>query len=196
LPFEGANEIRWIGEHFNLVDDEGYFTQIDGSRSRVIHQFDRFGRFNNHGLNNWLKRPNIGLWWDPMPVASQIPDFSPDDAFSACVLVLEDNHRLPEWIAYHYYALPLRHMVVAVDPQSKTSINKYLKKWRTRMTVEAWTDETFTALNLTRDDADDLITATKKQQTRKRSFYEACTKYHQQFGRRWTTYTDADEVWN
>jgi len=58
-PFDGSNinegGSRWIGEQFNMADDEGYFTEFDGSRSRVIHQWDRFGRpfvdlwMNKHG---------------------------------------------------------------------------------------------------------------------------------------------------
>jgi hypothetical protein len=62
LPFEGAEGTRWIGKHYNLADDEGFITDFDGSRSRVIHQFDRF------------KRPYYDLWFskqrvfkDPIP---------------------------------------------------------------------------------------------------------------------------------
>jgi hypothetical protein len=32
--------------------------------------------------------------------------------FSSCLLVMDDNHRLTEWLAYHYHVLPLRYMVV------------------------------------------------------------------------------------
>lgn len=38
---------RWIGPvdflNYTLTDEEGYFINSDGSRSRVVHQFDRFG---------------------------------------------------------------------------------------------------------------------------------------------------------
>ena len=35
---------------YALTDKEGYFINADGKRSRVIHQYDRFGP----SLNNWL----------------------------------------------------------------------------------------------------------------------------------------------
>jgi hypothetical protein len=50
------------------------------------------------------------------PVEDQIPNPPvPADgysAFSSCLLVMDDNHRLTEWLAYHYHVLPLRYMVV------------------------------------------------------------------------------------
>jgi hypothetical protein len=42
-----------------------------------------------------------------------------DKSFSACLLIMDDNHRLSEWIAYHHFALPLRHLVVTVDPRNR-----------------------------------------------------------------------------
>jgi hypothetical protein len=37
----------WIGPvdflDYRLTDEDGYFINVDGTRSRVIHQFDRFG---------------------------------------------------------------------------------------------------------------------------------------------------------
>jgi hypothetical protein len=50
--------------------------------------------------------------------------------FSACLLTMDDNHALPEWIAYHYYALSLRYLVVAVDPYSRTRPTAVLDRWR------------------------------------------------------------------
>jgi hypothetical protein len=61
-PFRGAGGKRWIGEEFNMTDDEGRFTEFDGSISRVIHQYDRFGRpFNDL----WLRHQEFVK--DPMP---------------------------------------------------------------------------------------------------------------------------------
>lgn len=39
-----------------------------------------------------------------------------EESFAACLIVMDDNHRLVEWLAYHYWALPLRRLVIAVDP--------------------------------------------------------------------------------
>jgi len=51
MPFFNATEDRWLGPK-DLIDDEGYFVEYDGSRSRVVHQFDRFG----FALDHWLNR--------------------------------------------------------------------------------------------------------------------------------------------
>ena len=46
----------WIGDvdflDYPLTDDEGYFINVDGKRSRVIHQYDRFGP----PLATWLDK--------------------------------------------------------------------------------------------------------------------------------------------
>jgi len=58
FPFEGANGTRWIGKQFGLVDDEGYFVEMDGTtRSRAVHKYDRFGDFpTSHYYRSWLSR--------------------------------------------------------------------------------------------------------------------------------------------
>jgi len=69
-PFEGADistttnqkNRRWIGEEYNLTDQYGYFTEADGSRSRVVHQWDRFGR---PYVNLWLAHQDFVK--DPLP---------------------------------------------------------------------------------------------------------------------------------
>jgi hypothetical protein len=52
-PFPGTEKAEqpWIGPEFDLVDSKGFFLDYDGSRSRVIHQFDRF----REKIHPWLK---------------------------------------------------------------------------------------------------------------------------------------------
>lgn len=53
VPYDGANNNTngtWIGKHYNVTDDHGYFIESDGSRSRVVHQWDRFGPTLLHWL--------------------------------------------------------------------------------------------------------------------------------------------------
>jgi hypothetical protein len=65
----------------------------------------------------------------------------PSFNFSACLLIKDDNQILPEWIAYHYTVLPLRHLIVAVDPFSLTSPTPILDKFREiGMDIEVWRD--------------------------------------------------------
>jgi hypothetical protein len=51
----------WIGQEFGVTDADGYFTEFDGTRSRVVHQFDRYGPV----LTAWLRR--VGLLRDLNP---------------------------------------------------------------------------------------------------------------------------------
>jgi hypothetical protein len=45
----------WIGPvdflSYTLTDEDGYFINVDGTRSRVVHQFDRFGP----PIDQWLR---------------------------------------------------------------------------------------------------------------------------------------------
>lgn len=71
-----------------------------------------------------------------------------EESFSACLIIMDDNHRLIEWLAYHYYVLPLRYLVVVSDPRALTSPSAILNRWRSRMTILEWnvtdfTNETF-----------------------------------------------------
>jgi hypothetical protein len=51
-------------------------------------------------------------------------------SFSACLLVKDDNKILPEWLAYHYEVLPLRRLIIAIDPLSTTSPEPILQAYR------------------------------------------------------------------
>ena len=55
-PYDGATATTWIGPQYNVADESGMFTQHDGkTRSRVIHQFDRYGV----PFLNWMSKQNF-----------------------------------------------------------------------------------------------------------------------------------------
>jgi hypothetical protein len=60
-PLEGSSEQRWLPARYGLTDSEGYFTEYDGTRSRVVHQWDRFGGT----LGRWMRQRDE--FADPMP---------------------------------------------------------------------------------------------------------------------------------
>lgn len=63
---------------------------------------------------------------------------------SACLLIKDENHHLIEWLAYHYHVLPLRHLIIAVDPDSKTSPLTVLQRWDgTGLKYTIWNDTDF-----------------------------------------------------
>jgi len=53
VRLSGANEQTWISkEKYRMTDDFGFFTNYDGSRSRVVHQWDRAKR----ALEDWMEQ--------------------------------------------------------------------------------------------------------------------------------------------
>ena len=118
---------------------------------------------------------------------------SPKDSFSACLIIMDENFRLREWLAYHYHVLPLRSVVVIVDPRSKESPSEIFDLFRQElgMDILIWADEDIdyeVDVNSTDDHqkrADYIV--------RQRLFLNRCmTHFHKQ-GHRWTLMTDTDE---
>jgi hypothetical protein len=125
---------------------------------------------------------------------SAFPDaLDGNTTFSACLLVMDENFRLPEWLAFHFHSLPLRYLVVAVDPGSKTSPTKIFDRFRKMgMTILEWTDSDFTSWRPLRVDAGETERTIRHRQRQKR-FYGACLQHLYEQKRTWTTLHDADE---
>ena len=51
MQLDGATNRSWIGTKYRLTDEDGYFINKDGSKSHVIHQFDRT---NVQSFMNWM----------------------------------------------------------------------------------------------------------------------------------------------
>ena len=134
------------------------------------------------------------------PREEPIPNPPPPDGhdtFSACLLVMDDNHRLTEWLAYHYHVLPLRYIVVTADPRSKTSPNSILNQWRRRgVYIEQWNDRDFWKKELKLapipDDAP-LQTKRDRHRGRQKYFYRKCLIHMQKHNRTWVSLHDTDE---
>jgi hypothetical protein len=119
------------------------------------------------------------------------------ESFSSCLLVMDDNNRLVEWLAYHYHVLPLRYLVVAVDPRSKTSPTDILNRWRQMgVHVEEWTDYDFMKPSLAArpvDDNAELHIKRDRHRIRQKWFYRQCLMHMGQANRTYVTMVDTDE---
>ena len=126
--------------------------------------------------------------------------------FAACLLVMDDNHFLTEWLAYHYHVLPLRHLIVAVDPRSKTSPRSILQRWkdRTDLNITIWWNDSDYIVNQTELDEAESWVALKfsddrpsqhliRHRARQRLFYYHCLQEHRQAKHAYTLLTDSDE---
>jgi hypothetical protein len=124
------------------------------------------------------------------------------DSFSACLLIMDDNHRLVEWLAYHWFLLPLRYLVLAVDPNSRTSPKAILDQWREMgMTIVQWSDHDFwtnTTWPVPRvesavSEVSDKATLTSQYLTRQNVFIKQCMLHMKTNGKKWVTFHDVDE---
>ena len=119
----------------------------------VISFFTRQLGFNYTTLNNStqqiIQSNTLTIENGPITTASQLSD-DDNDSFSACILWMDDNHRLEEWLAYHYYLMKLRYVVINIDPWSKTSPQSIIDRWNDaenkynlNMTIVTMTDSEY-----------------------------------------------------
>jgi len=135
-------------------------------------------------------------------VNSTKDNFAAADGLSACLLVNDENPRLPEWIAYHYHVLPLRSLIVAVDPNSRVEPNEILNRWQKLMglDVQIWGGPSSLELrymprgrggacNSSDPDANCLM----HHRSRQHYFVKACLENFRRRGKTWVLLTDVDE---
>jgi hypothetical protein len=126
-----------------------------------------------------------------------------NQSFAACLLVMDDNHFLIEWLAYHYFALSLSRVIVAVDPRSATSPAAILRRWKGRIQTERWDDADY----MTTEELEQAEHHVRKffkhgiadqpqlvrHRARQRLFYYKCMKRLKAEGRSWVAMFDTDE---
>ena len=135
----------------------------------------------------------------------------PYASFSACLLVKDDNDILSEWVAYHYHALRMRRLIVAVDPTSTESPDEILERYNrlTDLEVIQWKDEDYLGPNFLRKHKPvksflkkgstdtNLSSETMKQvathRYRQSAFYASCMKEMKVRGSSWVIHIDTDE---
>ena len=129
-----------------------------------------------------------------MELAGNITSRYVDDkaGIAACLLIMDDNHFLVEWLAYHFYYLPLRRLIVAVDPKSKTSPKSILERYHSRglINITLWNDVDFLPIlmkRLFRRYPTDLYII------RQEYFILECMKKLQGENWTWATHIDTDE---
>jgi hypothetical protein len=134
---------------------------------------------------------------DDAPKVHVLPRRDQDNhsSFSACLLTMDDNHFLIEWLAYHYHTLPLRYLVIAVDPRSRTSPQSILDRWSHNITIVVFNDTDFLPQEwLNRGPkADDATSRFVLHRERQRNFYPTCLQALKHAGRQWTMVVDIDE---
>ena len=106
--------------------------------SLILGQF----LFKSHEFESTT--PTRGIWIKQTdPSVSNTQHEIPADGFAACILLKDNNYALSEWLAYHWLTLPLKYLVVAVDPTGSTSPKEILDLWSNAgigMEITLWND--------------------------------------------------------
>jgi hypothetical protein len=113
--------------------------------------------------------------------------------FGGCLLIMDDNHFLVEWLGYHYHAMPLRRLIVAVDPKSKTSPKRILDRYSSRslMNITIWDDSDFLSAQFFK--SNENTHPVSLHRTRQRRFNADCLRTLQSEGMSWIMNADTDE---
>ena len=114
---------------------------------------------------------------------------------SACIMVRDENHRIREWLAYHYHVLPLKHVIVAVDARAKTSPSEIFDEFREKLGMEIteWNEADFGFKDSLDPDKNTKESLRTKQRKRQRLFLAECLTHLYYRGRSWTACIDPDE---
>ena len=156
---------------------------------RQQRSHEQYGKNNKHIDNNSVHRVMTNTSNNDNNTTKRMHDI-PKDGFAGCLLLKGDSDRLAEWLAYHWLVLPLKYLVVAVDPTGTTSPEKILNLWKTSgmgMEIDMWNDVDYGHwLNEALDEK-------HKHRARQKLFLSECEKYHKKKGRSWLAVIDPDE---
>jgi hypothetical protein len=74
---------------------------------------------------------------------------------SSCLFIMDDTIRLMEWLAYHFTVLPMRYLIVGIDPHSlfPDRIIEVLERWKPYMNITIWRDPEIYLSNVPYDKA-------------------------------------------
>jgi hypothetical protein len=124
---------------------------------------------------------------------------------SSCLMVMDDNHRLVEWISYHYFVMNLRYLVVHADPLSLSTPKPILDRWRSseyNMTIVEWSEQDFMGpkqqkalRSALKEKRGPVEKAQKKHNVRQNTFYRQCALHMKENRRKWVSFHDVDEYY-
>jgi len=119
-----------------------------------------------------------------------------NEGLSACLLVNDENPRLPEWLAYHYLTLPLRSLIITVDPASRSHPNDILLRFHNELGLEVkvWSEKKFLPPQMRGPcNSNDTNKCLWHHRQRQQVFVVACMKEFKRMNRTWVLLTDVDE---
>jgi hypothetical protein len=152
--------------------------------------------FVHHNNNSpQMNRNDTGTHnFEPTPLSSP----NEKNSIAACLLTMDDNHFLIEWLAYHYHVLPLRHLIVAVDPRARTSPQEIFNRWDGLINITVWNDTDIFG-NKRVEDITEAPDVKKRNRLlmlhrfRQMALYVKCMRQFKSDGHQWVMLLDTDE---
>lgn len=116
------------------------------------------------------------------------------ESFAGCMMIMDDNHYLIQWLAYHYHVLPLRRLILYNDPKSLTTPQPIIDRWKDRIHITLWNSSNFLQNGLpSKRNGSTNRTVHSAHKTRQKLFVTACLHQLHKEGREWVIHTDTDE---
>jgi hypothetical protein len=143
-----------------------------------------------------LQAAGGGPDWHASPTTK---DDNDREGLAACLLVMDDNHFLIEWLAYHYFVGPLKSLVIAVDPRSSTDLASIIERYRdSELNITVWYNNDYykafeeqQVQELMQQNPFDVQVQLHRK--RQRIFFDRCLWHHQHNGWTHTLLSDTDE---
>ena len=118
---------------------------------------------------------------------------SSNASMGGCLLVMDDNYLLSEWIAYHYTVLPLRYLVVMPDPKSRQSPKEILQQWE-ETDLKYWVWDPFIPRLPPGKNASYGAWAVEAHRRRQKKFITQCSSFLRKIPEvHWVPLIDSDE---
>jgi len=116
-----------------------------------------------------------------------------EDSVGGCLIVMNDNHKLVEWLAYNYHVMPMRHLIIIEDPKSTQNIDRILKRWDGRIQITRWTDDNLYPSQNALNASQTGLAPRERYRTRHKVLFAQCLKEYKRRGMSWVMLTDDDE---
>ena len=204
-------EQELISTHNISNEGKNHMIQIeDASVAEEEIVKDNFFEHSSKAQNGSLRNGNLtkeevkstGTLHDKKGTIQIEGDLNYPFTFAGCLIVKDDNQLLPEWLAYHYTVMPLRHLIIAADPLSYTRVERVIEKFRSiGMKImlftgnEYWVDGTWSGNKLENFDPKNHTTENRHKiyVHRQSTFYTRCFKTPHRQGFKHVMTLDTDE---
>jgi hypothetical protein len=157
---------------------------------------------NSHPRSSVPRKVHANHSHDVDEFVGHLNALDPSESLSSCLMVMDDNFRLPEWLAYNYYAMNLRHLVILSDPAGRESPTNILDIWREYITIEEWTEKDYFDKDLRQRSLEMKGVKNPSPNAshllfleRQSKFIKSCSLHLQKQNRTWISFHDIDEYY-